>query len=305
MNDREPGLEHISVCICTYKRPRLLERLLRRLENLNTGDRFAYSVVVVDNDHSESAKTVVDAFSARATVPVRYDVEPERGFAHVRNRAVENARKTHVAFIDDDEYPEADWLLRLYTALKEYKADGVLGPVIPHYEAQPPIWVIKGRLCERESFKTGAVIKNHAYTRTGNVLLDRSLFRDDQSPFDPRFSKTGGEDSDYFKRMIDKGKIFVWCDEAPVWELVPGERMKKAYFLKRALTRGVNNSKKAPGLSMTTLKSLVAVVLYTAALPFCLLVGQHIFMKYLIRDCDHIGKLLGKLGMAPVEYRSF
>jgi glycosyltransferase involved in cell wall biosynthesis len=305
MNDRESGLEHVSVCICTYKRPSLLEKLLQKLENQKTDDRFTYSVVVVDNDDSESAKAVVDAFSARDTVPVSYDVEPERGFALVRNRAVENAQGVHIAFIDDDEYPDAEWLYRLYMALKEHKADGVLGPVIPDYESEPPKWLIKGRLCERETFKTGTIIRNHIYTRTGNVLLDRSLFLGSSSPFDPQFGKTGGEDTDFFSRMIDRGKKFVWCDEAPVWELVPKERMGKTYLLKRALMRGFINSRKVSGLSRTSLKSVVAVVLYTAALPFCLLLGQHVFMKYLIRDCDHIGKLLGILGMAPVEHRSY
>jgi len=53
MNDRESGLEHVSVCICTYKRPSLLEKLLYKLENLKTDDHFTYSIVAVDNDDSE------------------------------------------------------------------------------------------------------------------------------------------------------------------------------------------------------------------------------------------------------------
>jgi succinoglycan biosynthesis protein ExoM len=303
--DNATGIRAAALLICTYKRPILLETLLHRLENLKTAGRFTYSIVVVDNDHSESAKTVVDAFSARATVPVRYDVEPERGFAHVRNRAVENARKTHVAFIDDDEYPEADWLFRLYTALKEYKADGVLGPVIPHYEAEPPIWVIKGRLCERETFETGTVIRSHIYTRTGNALLDRSLFLEDRSPFDSRFGRMGGEDTDFFRRMMDRGKRFVWCHEAPVWEWVPRERLSKVYFLKRALMRGFLESKDLSSLSSSALKSFVAVILYTAAIPFFLFMGQHVFMKYLIKDCDHLGKILGTCGVPLFRERTF
>ena len=154
---------------------------------------------MVDNDVSESAKTVVDAFSARAAVSVRYDVEPRARLRAVRNRAVENARDAHVAFIDDDEYPVADWLCRHYRALKEYKADGVLGPVIPHYEVEPPDWVVKGRLCERETFETGTVIRSHIYTRTGNVLLDGSLFPEDRSPFDPQVRQDGGRGHGFFQ----------------------------------------------------------------------------------------------------------
>jgi len=305
MNDRESGLEHVSVCICTYKRPSLLEKLLYKLENLKTDDHFTYSIVAVDNDDSESARPVVAAFSARATVDIRYDVERERNIALVRNRAVDHARGTYIAFIDDDEYPDADWLCQLYRALKEYKADGVLGPVIPYYDTEPPNWLIRGRLCERETFETGTLIKSHIYTRTGNVLLDRSLFLDDQSPFDSRFGRMGGEDTDFFRRMMDRGKMFVWCHEAPVWELVPRERLAKAYFLKRALMRGFLESKDLSSLHSSVAKSFVAVILYTAALPVFLFMGQHVFMKYLIKNCDHLGKILGTCRVPLFRERTF
>jgi len=223
----------------------------------------------------------------------------------VRNRAVDHARGTYIAFIDDDEYPDADWLCQLYRALKEYKADGVLGPVIPYYDTEPPNWLIRGRLCERETFETGTLIKSHIYTRTGNVLLDRSLFLDDQSPFDSRFGRMGGEDTDFFRRMMDRGKMFVWCHEAPVWELVPRERLAKAYFLKRALMRGFLESKDLSSLHSSVAKSFVAVILYTAALPVFLFMGQHVFMKYLIKNCDHLGKILGTCRVPLFRERTF
>ena len=146
-------------------------------------------------------------------------------------------------------------------------------------------------------------MKDHSYTRTGNVLLDRTLFNGADTPFDVRFSSTGGEDTDFFKRMIERGKTFVWCNEAPVFETVPRERMEPIYFLNRALQRGLTNARSSSLVSTGAVKSLAAVVLYTAALPFCLIAGQHVFMKYLIRDCDHIGKLMGLLGAAPNDRR--
>lgn len=297
--------DHISVCICTYKRPNLLEHLLGKLESLKTDDLFTYSIIIVDNDNHESARTVIEDFAGKSRIPVRYNSEPRRSFALARNMAVDNAKGDFVAFIDDDEFPGNEWLFQLHRALKVYKADGILGPILPYFSAEPPHWIVKSRVCERESFKTGTIIKNHSHTRTGNVLLDRALFRHEESRFDPRFGKTGGEDTDFFRRMMERGKVFVWCNEGPVWEVVPKERMMKAYFLKRALLRGFINSKNVSAVSMDTFKSLTAFILYTAALPFCLAMGQHVFMKYLIKDCDHIGKLLGILGMAPREQRSF
>ena len=51
--------DHISVCICTYKRPKLLVRLLRKLQKQQTANLFTYSIVIVDNDFNQSAKEAV------------------------------------------------------------------------------------------------------------------------------------------------------------------------------------------------------------------------------------------------------
>jgi succinoglycan biosynthesis protein ExoM len=301
MDKKNQLMEHISVCICTYKRPTLLKNLLDRLAGLRTGDCFTFSIVVIDNDETASAGSVIEDFAKGSGIPVRYDVEPIRGFAHVRNKAIGSATGHYIAFIDDDEYPDTDWLYSLYHAIKIYRADGILGPILPHYDIEPPKWLLEGRFCERATFETGTVIMNHIHTRTGNVLLDSALFADDRSPFDTRFSQTGGEDTDFFKRMIARGKTFVWCHEAPVWESVPRERMKRTYFLRRALRRGFANSRHSSVVSVDACKSLTAIMLYTAALPFCLVIGQHVFLHYLIKDCDHIGKIMGFVGIHPVE----
>src|SRR5687767_7960826 len=65
---------HIAVCICTYKRPQMLGRLLRGLAEQETEGRFTYSIVVADNDRQESAKAVTTAFAAASRVPIRYCV---------------------------------------------------------------------------------------------------------------------------------------------------------------------------------------------------------------------------------------
>ena len=150
----KPEPDHISVCICTYKRPQLLEHLLNELQKQETGNIFTYSIVVVDNDKARSAEPVVSSFRERALVPLDYHCEPEQNIALARNRAVENAKGNFIAFVDDDEFPESAWLLNLYSTLRRYNADGVLGPVKPHFEVTPPHWVLKAKLCDRENFET-------------------------------------------------------------------------------------------------------------------------------------------------------
>src|SRR5256885_668732 len=120
---------HISVCICTYKRPMLLQRLLEELGRQRTEQRFTYGVVVADNDRQQSAEPVVRAFATHSAVLVEYCVEPRQNIALTRNKALELAHGEFVAFIDDDEFPTEGWLLTLFKTCNQYGVDGVLGPV--------------------------------------------------------------------------------------------------------------------------------------------------------------------------------
>src|SRR5262245_10855414 len=102
------GPKHISVCICTFKRPVLLKRLLDELPRQKTDSSFTYSVIVADNDRQQSAKQVVQAFDATAPIRAVYCVEPEQNIARARNKTLEHATGDYIAFIDDDEFPTPD-----------------------------------------------------------------------------------------------------------------------------------------------------------------------------------------------------
>jgi succinoglycan biosynthesis protein ExoM len=265
---------------------------------------FSYSVVVVDNDSSKSAEALVKFWQQNGGMTIYYYDEPQQSISLARNKAVLSADGNYIAFIDDDEFPEKRWLLNLYTTLKTSKADGVLGPVKLHFEMQPPRWVLRSGLLERPTFTTGTVLKARD-TRTGNVLFAKRVFEGEMCPFDPRFGRTGGEDGDFFKRKIDEGYVFVWCNEAPVYETVPPERYKKTYFLKRALLRGVSEARLPSFSKIGILRSLAACFLYTPALPILLLISEHMFMKYLVKGCDHFGKLLALCGIEVISERRF
>ncbi|TFG90620.1 MAG: glycosyltransferase family 2 protein [Syntrophobacterales bacterium] len=299
------GLRQITVCICTYKRPEMLKKLLQRLGTQRTDGLFSFSAVVVDNDRDESGAEVAHCAQRTAPFSIEYLIEPEQSISLARNRAVKSAQGDLIAFIDDDEFPDDAWLLRLYQTMTASRSDGVLGPIKPHFDNSPPHWLVKSGILERKSFQTGEPINNPTDTRTGNVLIDKSLFNDENGYFDPRYGTTGGGDVDFFNRMMLKGRRFVFCNEAVVFETVPIERQKRSYYTKRAFTRGMTTAMYDPFLSVGSLKSLVAIFVYTAALPLALLAGQSYFMKYLIKDCDHIGKILKYLGIEVVKSRPY
>ncbi|MCZ6703705.1 MAG: glycosyltransferase [Ignavibacteria bacterium] len=49
-----------SICIATYKRPELLEKLLDSLSNQKLPESVILEFIIVDNDKSGSAKEVVE-----------------------------------------------------------------------------------------------------------------------------------------------------------------------------------------------------------------------------------------------------
>ena len=293
------GRPHISVCICTYKRPDLLRRLLADLNSQETSERFSFSIVVVDNDKLKSAEVIVEDFASRSALPITYCVENRQNIALARNRAIEKTRGDFVAFIDDDEFPTKRWLLTLWETLNEHGVDGVLGPVKPHFAEQPPSWVVKGRFYDRPSYPTGFVIDGRK-GRTGNVLLrKRVLDAAGAQPFRPQFRT--GEDQDFFRRMIEKGYVFIWCHEALAYETVPPLRWKRTFMLRRALLRGANSIEHPTLGAKDIAKSLLAVPAYVLSLPFALVLGQAKFMAYLVSLFDHVGRLLALLGINAIR----
>jgi succinoglycan biosynthesis protein ExoM len=291
-------VNHISVCICTYKRPDFLKRLLDDLRNQETEGRFTYSIVVSDNDHLRSAEPLVLKFAATSNIAIKYCIEPQQNISLARNRAIANASGSFIAFIDDDEFPSQRWLLTLFDTLNKYHVDGVLGPVKRHFDQQPPAWVIKGNFYDRPSYPTGFVI-DWTKGRTGNVLLKRYVFDGCEQPFSPAFHRAG--DQDFFRRMIEEGYVFIWCDEAVAYEVVPPVRWTRTFMLKRALLRGTISLQHPTSRLRSVGKSVIAVPVYSVALPFAFMLGQHRFMNVLVRLFDHLGKLLTFVGIKPVK----
>jgi succinoglycan biosynthesis protein ExoM len=285
----------ISVCVCTYQRPRQLKQLLQCLDQQSTKGLFNFSIVVMDNDAHQSARSVVELWAEQSSVPIAYGVEPRQNIALARNASVAMAIGGLLAFVDDDEEPSSDWLRRLYEVLIEYGVDGVIGPVVPRFEESAPFWAVNGGVFQRPAFETGEVIHWRA-AATNSALVKREVLLELDGPFRPQFG-AGGEDQDLFRRAMSRGRVFVWSAEALCHELVPPERTKVTFQLRRALLRGKVALGGPGGSPRGIWKSAMAVPVYAVALPVCLMMGSHVFVTQLVRSFDHLGKLLAACGI--------
>ena len=292
---------HITVCIATFQRPALLRRLLTDLARQETQSRFTFSAVISDNDPAESARSIVEECRTTLPLEIQYVTEPRRSISHARNKSLEPARGEYIAFIDDDEFPTPDWLLNMFRALNGHAVSGVFGPVRPHYDSATPAWVKKAGFYERPEHATGFTMP-WTECRTGNVLVRADVLRAVKPVFRPEFGG-GASDQDLFRRLMEVGHRFVWCNEAVVYEVVPPGRCKRGFLIRRALLRGSISLRHPKDRFMSVAKAFIAVPLYALALPFLQLRGHHVFMLYLVKLSDHLGRLLALFGLRPVRVR--
>ena len=224
----------IDVCVATFRRPVLLARLLQSLHEQQLPAGVRLTVIVVDNDPSQSGRDTVQAAIDRGW-PVRYFTQPEKNISLTRNVAVAQATADLIAFIDDDEAASPQWLAHLLKTLQSTQAAAVIGPVQGELAPEAPDWVRQGGFFDAPVQATGTLCLRGA---TNNALVRRSLIPDLQQAFDPAFGLTGGEDTDFFERLKARGGTMVWCQEALVTEDVPPFRSTMRWLLRRDFRGG-------------------------------------------------------------------
>lgn len=163
------------------------------------GDHYI-SIVVVDNEEAPNNQRAVAAFAAICLFPVYYVHEPRRGIAFARNAVLHKALATGadwIAFIDDDENAEPDWIAALMAP--EYRAVPVLlGRQVLAYPEPLPFWCTP-------KLPTNAVegeIMRTAYTN--NVRFAIELVQAGLR-FNERLGLMGGEDQEFFSAAYMRG----------------------------------------------------------------------------------------------------
>jgi succinoglycan biosynthesis protein ExoM len=307
-------MTRVAICIATFRRPLGLTRLVQGIDALTlpgaaAGDGITLEVVVVDNDPQGGAAPVCRALEPECRWPLRYLHEPRRGIAQARNRAVDavSGRVNFLAFIDDDEVPDANWLTELLRVQREYEADVVAGPVVPVFEGEAAPWILDGRFFDRPRHETGHALR---LASTGNALIRSSLLTDPAMRFDERLGLTGGEDAHFFARVHAAGHRMIWADDAVVRESIPATRARARWLLQRAYRSGNSWSLCEYDLYPTLAtratriaKGIGRVGQGALSLPLTLVSGRRGLVKALQNVFLGAGAVTGALGVRYEEYR--
>ena len=300
---------HVTVAIPTRMRVSSLPRLLKSVADQTRPPAMQIDVVVIDNDPAGSAACAVESARRDGMPGLRYVIEPVPGVASVRNRALEQARGDALAFIDDDEIPAREWIVRLATAMRDHRADAVFGPVLPQCPMTTGAWIQRIGVFDRSRHLTGHPI-GLPDMRTGNVMLSLSWLRAQQPmlEFDQRLGLTGGEDSLFFAEALDRGLRAVWCDEAVVTEAIPESRANASYLVRRYFQIGISSCTIASirsgplGVAREATKGLLLLPVGVLAGTLLAPLNQRQAAKWFIKAIMGAGKVAYALG---VRYRLY
>jgi GT2 family glycosyltransferase len=297
----------VSVCVATCGRQIGLANLLGALEVLEIPPGTMLQVVVVDNDSSGSARAVCDEAAARHAYPLNYVVEKHRGIPFARNAALAVALSDSdfVAFIDDDEAPEPDWLAELLRVQDCYRADVVTGPCLPRYVEPPPRWVEERGFHETPRYPTGT-LRHVAFTH--NALVRAEVFNCIDRYFDESMALSGGEDNEFFARVFDAGFQIIWADNAIVHESVPASRSTVRWLVQRGFRVGASSAwVESKHHSSTLLRRLAhgvyCMVKGTGIALLFPLSGRAVAVEGLRLFSYGLGRISGSGGYLHQEYR--
>lgn len=240
----------LSLAVVTYNRSDcVFERFLDALYTVVCGSVKPDEIIVINNDDAQYETTLkskiecarkvwqekaeVESISVMDWPEVVVRTSSEKNLAVARNLALDTARAPLLVMIDDDQKVESGWLAELVTCLEQYNADVVAGPVYCEYPSSAPLWLQRTDIHNTRGHATG----DRLYGITaGNSLIKLSSI--DGFRFDFQFGRSGGEDTDFFKRLHESGRSIIWCKEAASVEWISTDRAKAGYAIRRFLDQG-------------------------------------------------------------------
>lgn len=231
----------ITIVVCTYNRAARLHDALNSLMYQTTRGQFSYCVLVVDDSSTDATPDVIRDAAARSPIDIRYVWGSGTGIACARNMGIKESSSKWIAFFDDDQVAQPNWLNELFACAIQNDAD-VVGGSYRLYSPDKEISTLSA-ICRMMLGETGENGKPHKYGRNthpggGNALVRATVFQA-VGGFD-ELTTRGGEDSEFAVRLRGAGLEAWFSPTAIVHHYVPAYRLQESYLLWLSLRFGDN-----------------------------------------------------------------
>lgn len=287
----------------------MLSRFIRSYLALNLPQGLTISLEVVENGSACGVKELVGGASTPGH-PVHYHHQPRLGIPCARNCSIRAAlarQGTHIAFVDDDERFDPEWLVTIWAYLKQQNDNTVVqGAVYSVLPTSAPTYL--ANFFQREIKITGATLH---VCRTNNVILPVSILTQHNLWFDESFPLAGGTDSKLFRQAHALGVKIKSCAEAIIYEDVPEPRASIKWLSQRNFRIGITMGElasQAPGKHRLThffqqgYRAIIYLLKYLLNTLF--LKAREKRIRYWFKSCKTMGSGLGALGMRVDSYKS-
>ncbi len=239
MNGGQAGL--VTIVVCTYNRAARLKQAIASLQRLLIPPQWQLEILVVDNASHDETTQVVEAMMGSSPIPLRLAYEAEQGVSHARNRGLRSALGEWIAFFDDDQEADSNWIIELLRAANEHQTECVGGAVrlrLPEDFQGQLSGVCRILLSESPLNAPAEPYRAPRSPGTGNMLISRQLIQR-VGLFDTAVVM-GGEDTDLYHRIRETGVEPWFAPEAIIYHGVPKERLSRGYMLWNARRTGVH-----------------------------------------------------------------
>ena len=309
----------IAICVCTHSRSQGLMRLLVAMQDIELSGYNPQSVelIVIDNNPNPETEAICHRAAPRLPVQIHYVAEPEAGITYARNRAVAVALERgadFVAFIDDDDQPQPDWLIQLLDRQAVTDADLVFGTWV--LDTQMPQWARESGIF-RSPVKAKHENKGGRYGLPGcastcNALVGRDLLERVATTgpvFSHTFRSSGGEDKDFFIRAHGLGARLASADMSVIHRNHEPERYTARGLLKRGFKNGCSQvgMARSHGNGMRVFRllgtALTKLVISLILLPISIF-SRGFFMHSLYRMAKACGVLYTAFTGRSINYYS-
>ena len=199
-----PSLPRISVCICTRNGSRTIGRCLEGARGL---DYSNYEIVVVDDGSTDATAEIARSHG------VRVISTPGQGLSAARNTAMEASDGEILAYLDDDAWPDPDWLTHLAYTFTSSEHAAVGGPNLTPADASAMAQCVGEAPGGPQHVLLDDALAEHV---PGCNMAIRKRELRAIGGFDPRFV-AAGDDVDVCWRLLDAGRTIGFNGAAMVW----------------------------------------------------------------------------------------
>ena len=254
----------LSLVIASYNNATSLARTLKSVAEQDADSKL-WECIVVNNASTDNTNSVVEELIKKySNINLRLVEESSLGLSHARNKGIAESKGDIIAFIDDDETINKEFVSAYIDLFKNHGAFAAAGAVVVRYDSARPKWMSK--YTEKmigNPVDLGSEITSVAYSTTpagGNMAFNREIFTL-YGGFDTELGRKGsellgGEENDIFTRIRNLGERVFYTPHAIVYHYIADRKLTEEYFDK--LSFGVGISKRIRAEKEGCVQELIA-----------------------------------------------